>query len=339
MDPHLHGRCFILQTLDDSLLNDAKVQPRSLVKLRAHRYDIATNSWQRNVLPFSWQSIRRMTMINRINLLAGIALLITGFGVTPAYADNSWGGYHWARSANPLHLTVIDSMTSDWDTELDVALYGDGVKYGWDTSVVLALTLEAGNDSNRTRKRCKSQPGQIRVCNATYGANGWLGLASIGLDSQGHIVQGTAKMNDTYSSYWAIAGEKQHVVCQEIGHLFGLGHTSEDRSSQQTCMDYSQDPQSQWPNDHDLDQLLSIYNNHVDNDTTTSGGDEGGGGGCNAPAGKGCNKSGIGTSNGEIPPMGVRVHGNNKYELWVAPRKAGGLWIHHIRLAEGEHKH
>ncbi len=27
-------------------------------------------------------------------------------------------------------------------------------------------------------------------------------------------------------------------MCREIGHTFGLGHTSEDGSSQNTCMDY-----------------------------------------------------------------------------------------------------
>ena len=33
-------------------------------------------------------------------------------------------------------------------------------------------------------------------------------------------------------------------MCQEIGHVFGLGHTSGDDSSQSTCMDYSRDSSS-----------------------------------------------------------------------------------------------
>lgn len=171
------------------------------------------------------------------------------------------------------------------------------------------------------------------ACNAEYGFNGWLGLATIGLDSQGHIVQGTAKVNDSYASYWQNPEEKQHVICQEIGHLFGLGHTSDNGSSQATCMDYSSDPESQWPNDHDFEELLALYShpdtyNSYATETSDSGGD------CNAPAGRGCNKVGGASGGGEVPPMGVRVLGSDKYEIRVAPRQGGGLWIHHVRLAE-----
>jgi len=59
-------------------------------------------------------------------------------------------------------------------------------------------------------------------------------------------------MNDSYSAQFAVQNERDHVMCQEIGHLFGLGHTSEDGSSQNTCMDYSQSSTSTRPNQHDL---------------------------------------------------------------------------------------
>lgn len=244
--------------------------------------------------------------------------------VSAATAQHSWGSYHWARTANPFTLQVIDSMTTDWDTELDTALAE------WSQSGVLDLLKTSADDSKGVRKRCQMVSGQMRVCNGAYGFNGWLGMATIGIDSNGHIVQGTAKMNDSYASYWDIYGEKNHVVCQEIGHVLGLGHTSEDGSSQQTCMDYSSDPNSQWPNQHDFDTLFEIYN-HVD--TYNSYDDnivfsDPGGGGCNSPPGKGCNKN---VAKG--PPMGVRVFGNQFHEIWVAPRRGGGLWIHHVRLA------
>ena len=44
--------------------------------------------------------------------------------------------------------------------------------------------------------------GKMKVCNANYGYNGyngWAGLASINVNSNGHITQGTAKMNDSYT--------------------------------------------------------------------------------------------------------------------------------------------
>jgi hypothetical protein len=64
----------------------------------------------------------------------------------------------------------------------------------------------------------------------------------------------------------------QHVICQEIGHTFGLDHQSTDGSSLNTCMDYyhntsASDTQSTHPNQHDYDELVTIYS-HTDSSTT-----------------------------------------------------------------------
>jgi len=266
-------------------------------------------------------------MSKRIFTLAAIAIAAAAFSPL-SNASHSWNNYHWARTASPFTLQVIDSATSDWDSELVASLNE------WSQADPVDLIVTSADDAKGTRKRCAMQPGQMRVCNAAYGYNGWLGLATIGLDANGHIDQGTTQVNDSYASYWTIAGEKNHVMCQEIGHVLGLTHTSEDGSSQQTCMDYSSDINSQWPNQHDYDELAIIYS-HLDTynsyDDGSSGGGGGGGGGCNAPAGKGCNK----VNAGEVPPMGVRVYRgpHGKFEIWVAPREGGGLWIHHVRLA------
>lgn len=247
--------------------------------------------------------------------LSCATLLLAASGT--AFAGHSWNSYHWARTANPLPLRVVDSMSADWDAELATALAD------WSASDVIDLTVVAYDDSGKTRKRCAMISGQMRVCNAAYGYNGWLGLATIGLDSSGHIDQGTAKMNDSYSSYWATYGEKNHVVCQEIGHVFGLGHTSEDGSTQNTCMDYSSSPTSLHPNAHDYAQLALIYG-HLDSYNSYDDG-SGSGGTCR---GRNC-----GAGAGDVPPMGVRVHQGDHEEIWVASRPDGGLWIHHVRLA------
>lgn len=165
--------------------------------------------------------------------------------------------------------------------------------------------------------------GKIRVCNAAYGNNGWLGLASINIDSSSHITQGTAKMNDSYASTYASdPNEAAHVMCQEIGHTFGLGHTSEDGSTQNTCMDYSSSPTSTAPNQHDYDELAIIYG-HTDTYNTYSN---------TSPMPAPPSKSAM---VGDDVPLGVLVRKGHFNETYVAPDGRGGLWIHHVTLAPG----
>ena len=34
-------------------------------------------------------------------------------------ANHSWGGYHWARTANPFTIKAGDNVDSSWDAYLD----------------------------------------------------------------------------------------------------------------------------------------------------------------------------------------------------------------------------
>ena len=189
-----------------------------------------------------------------------VALVVLSVPLT-AFAGHSWGNYHWARTSNPFTVKVVDSNTPDWDDNLNNAARD------WSSSTVLNVTVEGGDDSARTRKRCPMVSGKLRSCNASYGFNGWLGLASINI-SGSHITQGTSKMNDSYllgSSYDET--NRQHVMCQEIGHGFGLGHQDESGKDLNTCMDYANALDNPSPNAHDYQQLETIYA-HLDSTTT-----------------------------------------------------------------------
>lgn len=201
------------------------------------------------------------------SLFVVAALLIVA--AVPAFAGHGWSTYHWSLSCAtcPKAITVIDTTTqtayANWPDHLAKSVFGDpnnpntANRGGWNDSAVLNLTV---NRTGTGERKCSAVAGQVKVCNATYGKNGWLGLAQIWL-SGGHISQGTSKMNDTYfnGTSYPIT-EQRHVMCQEIGHDFGLGHTSEDGTSQNTCMDYygnksNSDWQSTGPNTHDFEQL------------------------------------------------------------------------------------
>ena len=232
-----------------------------------------------------------------------------------ASATHSWSNYHWARTTSSFTLQVIDSVSSSWEDELNRSL-GE-----WSQSSKLDLTVTSYSNSSTTRRNCSAVSGKIRVCNYTYGNTGWLGLASINLDSLGHISQGTAKMNDTYSSSFASQDERWHVMCQEVGHLFGLDHTSTDGTSQGTCMDYSQSPSSTAPNQHDYDELATIYS-HLDSYKSASA--------ISALTLSSADKAMAGNV-----PMGVRIRRGVFDEVWAAPDGKGGVWIHHVLLAPG----
>ena len=210
---------------------------------------------------------KMQTIKHFIVLVAFFAVIIFPMN---SYANHSWGGYHWARTSNPFTLTVVDSNTADWQS------YFNTSNSDWNGSSVLNIASIQGDESSNARKRCVMITGKIHSCNAAYGNNGWLGLASINLTGGNHITQGSSKMNDSYftSSTYNNPNERLHVMCQEVGHTFGLDHQSTDGSSQNSCMDYfsntgsnSTSTLSTHPNAHDYDQLATIYA-HTDSTTT-----------------------------------------------------------------------
>jgi hypothetical protein len=191
--------------------------------------------------------------------IGALALLVALPGATTA--NNAWGNYHWARTSNPFTITVVDSMTTAWDDNLGIAVAD------WTQSTVMNVAVEAGDSSTKTRKRCAAITGKVRACNATYGYNGWLGLAQIWV-SGSHITKGTAKMNDSYLASGSYTEtNRQHVICQEIGHDWGLAHQDESGADLNTCMDYSNALDNPHPNAHDYAQLETIYS-HLDSTTT-----------------------------------------------------------------------
>ena len=183
-----------------------------------------------------------------------------------AFANHAWGNYHWARMSNPFALQLGDNVTRAWDPYLGTT------STDWSKSTVLDTTIVAGGAGSNVR-RCRATAGRVEVCNTTYGNNGWLGVASIWASGD-HITQGTVKVNDTYfnTSTYNTPAWRNLVMCQEVGHTFGLDHqdTNFNNDNLGTCMDYTSDPSTnQQPNQHDYDELVTIYS-HLDSSTTLS---------------------------------------------------------------------
>lgn len=264
--------------------------------------------------------------------IVGTVFVLAAAGMaTAALADHSWGNYHWARTTSSFDLKIINSTTSDWDPYVARAVAD------WSDSTKLNLVEDtSGDTSSQTRRQCRGGTGTVRICNLAYGNNGWLGVAGISLDTNGHITTGYTKLNDTYfsTSYYNKADWKQSVTCQELGHNIGLDHQDEDFDNQSlfSCMDY-QDPPYEYPNDHDYEQLVTIYG-HLDSYNSyasSDGGGGGGGGGCNAPPGKGCNKAG---PNGAIG-WGMSLGRRGNAETFIRIDADGTVHLTHVTWAIG----
>ena len=203
--------------------------------------------------------IRVVPIVISLTLGLGAVLAVSA----PTQADHSWGGYHWARTSNPFTLKLGDNVDSTWDGILQTT------SADWSQSQVLNTTIVAGSTRPRT---CKATTGMVQVCNASYGNNGWLGIAGISITGGTHITKGYVKLNDYYFNQPAYntTAWRNLVSCQEVGHTFGLDHQDEnfDNANLGTCMDYTSNPATnQHPNNHDYAQLEAIYA-HLDSTTT-----------------------------------------------------------------------
>jgi hypothetical protein len=214
--------------------------------------------------------------------LVAVSVAIVGFAsfVSSAAADNPWinsatgNPYHWARTANPFTVRLGNDVSSAWTVYLSGAST-DWSQWGaltdslgtFTTTNPLRTTVVAGLTTGR---KCRPSSGRDEVCDAAYGNNGWLGLASIWASGD-HITQGTVKLNDTYynSGNYNTPTWRGVVACQEVGHTFGLDHQDTSGANFHTCMDYANTPDS-WnthPNRYDYQTLVDDYA-HLDSTST-----------------------------------------------------------------------
>lgn len=200
-----------------------------------------------------------------------IVIASLGTFTSVAFASHAWANYHWARTANPFTLKLGDNVSAVWDAHLATTSIDWSASSKFDTTVVKGLV---------DPKRCRPTNGRVEVCDSNYGDNGWLGIASIWVKGD-HITKGTVKLNDTYfnTAEYNTPAWRNLVMCQEVGHTFGLNHQDENffNFNLGTCMDYTGDPtggggingtlDNEHPNLHDYDELDLIYS-HLDTITT-----------------------------------------------------------------------
>ena len=273
-------------------------------------------------------------MHTKISTLLAFAVLALAGAASPAQASHSWGDWHWERATNPVTLKVLNSTSDtrtpiggqDWPSMLAKSATD------WSASSVLDLAVQPQTAADiAVQEACPFEPGAIRVCNVYNPDVTWLGLATVLPDvnsGSGHVLAATAQMNDSwFSTPLYNATNAQHVMCQEVGHTFGLDHQDESGKDLNTCMDYADALDNPSPNSHDFQQLGVIYG-HLDGTATGGGGSGGGGngnGGGKPKSGSGGGKSAAGNTGGWSPTSlglpegyhGSGVHGHPHSDVFV----------------------
>jgi len=217
---------------------------------------------------YSGGSLSEMRIRTKSLSLIGASVALAMSMAAPAEANHSWGGYHWARTSNPFTLKLGNNVSGTWNQYLNTTRDSwNGSKSTTGSPVV--FTVVAGSSG----RNCKAVKGTVQVCNANYGFNGWLGVAQIWLTGD-HITQGSVKLNDSYfnTATYNTPAWRNLVSCQEVGHTLGLDHQDEvfTNPNLNTCMDYTNNPSTnQFPNQHDYDELWTIYT-HLDSTTTVA---------------------------------------------------------------------
>lgn len=177
-----------------------------------------------------------------------LAFLLLLFMTPVAEAGHKWicsgdTAYHW--SSTSVTVQPADEQTASGGLGRDE----DDYHVAYDNAVLLW--------DSTSMSLSYSSSGDVELFYDTYGANGWLGLATIS-PSNCVIQSATAQLNDTYlgnGSYSQTAVD--HVACQEVGHTFGLDH---NRNANDTCMNDTILTAGNQINQHDEDTLFCIYN-------------------------------------------------------------------------------
>lgn len=185
--------------------------------------------------------------------------LIFGSKSSSSEFQDHWdgGAIEWESDGNGLSLTLINSLTNDWDSSF-VAVFND-----WNSAPALSLSARM---KKYDTDPCGHRNQQLRVCNGDYGATGWKGLNEVVFytaesNGKNYIVSSVATMNEYY-----LAGksdvERQYVMCHEIGHGFGLDHRDEimDNPDLGSCMDYTRNySKNLRPDEVDFQDLSNLY--------------------------------------------------------------------------------
>ena len=131
------------------------------------------------------------------------------FNDDPKQGDNTtlvWKDRFVQPNNGGLHLTLRNALDDTWQSEFDAAVSD------WQESDSLRLTPE----KVAVDHACNRIDGVMVVCNANFGATGWVGINENSIMGN-EIVSSVAKMNEYYLRN-ANFDHRRFTMCHELGH-------------------------------------------------------------------------------------------------------------------------
>lgn len=176
------------------------------------------------------------------------------------FAGNStvtlWDEQYIERDDGGLQLTLVNSLSADWQEEFEVAV----ADWSMSDALTLDVVVEPVDDAWDNDKKCKRQDDKMVVCNGNFGDTGWVGINENEVMG-GRIISSVAKMNEYYLNK-ADFDHRRFTMCHEIGHGFGLPHTDENpyNKNLNDCLDYTDNPSSNvLPGEVNMIKLQEVY--------------------------------------------------------------------------------
>lgn len=186
-----------------------------------------------------------MDVKRALPIWGAVLLVAAGVGLTSSvFASHLWccsGSTAWKYA--DYYIYWYNGGTGDYYNIYNEEAKTDSNAWSPYTDIYLAPSSSGSTD-------------HINAYNGYYGGTGWLGIAEIRGYSGCTIRNGRARLNQSYLDNGSYSRtNKKHVACQEVAHLFGLGH---NRGSTTTCMNDTI-LYAPYPNTHDRDLINSRY--------------------------------------------------------------------------------
>ena len=210
------------KAVNDDFNNDTKGRTKSCKKILCVTTVIILGvagflTWKFGLdQPKSWEEAKegfsgldeKWDTLNFTNVLGSLDDIDFGdlFGNDPAKGDATVRKWPADYIDGGLHLTLLNALDDTWQSEFDDALAN------WQESNALDLTIERVD----VDYECNRLPGVMVICNANFGATGWVGINQNEI-RDGVIMSSVAKMNEYYLKN-AEYDHRRFTMCHEVGH-------------------------------------------------------------------------------------------------------------------------